>query len=359
MRPRVLFLSGREVGYIRNRVLLAALQMYHDVTALTGEGSDIITRSLTGLLRWSVRRPAYDVVIAGFYGQFIAVVLALLQHQPVILDAYVSTYDTLCEDRKLFRSRSLLGRLAYWIDQKSCQLANIIITDTQAHARYFSLQFGIPEEKFRVVYVGCDESLFYPRSDISPPSDHCEVFYYGSFLPLHGTEVIIQAAALLRDRKDIHFTLGGNGPLFKSVKRMVEDLHLDNVNLIGWIPLERLPLYIAGATICLGGHFSNVPKAARVISTKTFQFIAMRKPTIVGDSAAVREILMPGEHVYAIPIGDPTALAYAIRILAEDTHMRNRLADGGYTVFRERFATLVIAERLKGFIEEAQCVFAL
>ena len=356
MRPRVLFLSGREVGYIRNRVLLAALQMYHDVTALTGEGSDIITRSLTGLLRWSVRRPAYDVVIAGFYGQFIAVVLALLQHQPVILDAYVSTYDTLCEDRKLFRSRSLLGRLAYWIDQKSCQLANIIITDTQAHARYFSLQFGIPEEKFRVVYVGCDESLFYPRSDISPPSDHCEVFYYGSFLPLHGTEVIIQAAALLRDRKDIHFTLGGNGPLFKSVKRMVEDLHLDNVNLIGWIPLERLPLYIAGATICLGGHFSNVPKAARVISTKTFQFIAMRKPTIVGDNAATRELFIPGEHVYAVPMGDSVALAAAIGELADSRELRDYIATKGYALFREHLTTCAASVNLMLLIEEARGV---
>ncbi|MEM4203968.1 MAG: glycosyltransferase family 4 protein [Candidatus Methanomethylicaceae archaeon] len=356
MRPRALFISGREVDYIRNRVLLNALQMHCDVTTLTGNGASIITRSLDGLLRWIIKRPAYDVVIAGFYGQLIAIVLGLLQHQPVILDAYVSTYDTLCEDRKLFHPRSIPGRLAYWIDRKSCQLASFVLTDTEANAQYFSHQFGIPREKFRVIYVGCDESLFYPRSDIPPPSSYCEVFYYGSFLPLHGIEVIIQAAALLNDCKDIHFTIGGNGPLFKSIKQKVEELGLDNVRLVGWIPLEELPFYIAKATICLGGHFSTIPKAARVISTKTFQFIAMRKPTIVGDNPATREIFVPGEHIYAVPMGDPSALAIAIEELKDNKELRDYIATKGYALFQEQLTIHAISIKLMSLIEETKRV---
>lgn len=352
MRPRVLFLSGREVEYIRNRILLTALQEHCDVAVLTGNDRSTIIRSIRGLLNWRISRIKYDVVLAGFYGQPIAIALAFFQRQPVILDAYISTYDTLCEDRKLFSPRSILGRLAYWIDQKSCQLAALVLTDTAAQAQYFSHQFGIPGEKFRVVYVGCDESLFYPRSDISPPSSHCEVFYYGSFLPLHGIEVIIQAAALLRDRKDIHFTLGGNGPLFKSMQRKVKDLHLESVDLVGWIPLEFLPLYIARATICLGGHFSQIPKAARVIATKTFQFIAMRKPTIVGDNVATRELFIPNEHVYAVPMGNPDALAKAIIELADNRDLQNHIAAGGYALFQDRLTTCAIGAQLASFIEE-------
>lgn len=352
MKPRVLFISGRETGYIRNRVLLAALGIGCDLTVLTDKSGTIITRSLRGFLKWAINRPAYDVVLAGFYGQPIAIMLGLLQRRPIILDAYVSTYETLCEDRKLLHPRSIPGRLAYWIDRKSCQLAAFVLTDTRAHARYFSRQFGIPEEKFRVVYVGCDESLFYPRPDISPPSSHCEVFYYGSFLPLHGTEVIVQAAALLKERKDIHFTLGGNGPRYKSVKQMVEELRLDNVDLVGWIPLERLPFYIASATICLGGHFSTIPKAARVISTKTFQFIAMRKPTIVGDNLAIREIFINREHVYAVPAGDPLALANAIIELAENSLLRDYIAENAYTLFKNELGIGVIAKQLRALTEE-------
>lgn len=356
MRSRVLFVSGRETNYIRNRVLLAALGIGCDLTVLTDNSGTIVTRSLNGFLRWAINRPVYDVILAGFYGQPIAVMLALLQHRPIILDAYVSTYDTLCEDRKLFHPRSIPGRLAYWIDRKSCQLANLVLTDTRANARYFCCQFGIPQEKFRVIYVGCDDSLFYPRSDITPPSSYCEVFYYGSFLPLHGTDVIIQAAALLKGRKDIHFTIGGDGPLFKSIKQKVEELDLENVSLVGWIPLDELPAYIARATICLGGHFSTIPKAARVISTKTFQFVAMHKPTIVGDNAATREIFIPGEHIYAVPMGDPSALAIAIEELADNKGLRDYIATKGYALFQEQLTIRAISIKLMSLIEETKRV---
>ena len=346
MRPRVLFISGREVNYIRNRVLLAALEKFCDVTVLTGKGQNIPSRILTGLIQFITHRREYDICWAGFYGQPFALILSLLQRKPVILDAYVSTFDTLCEDRALFHPRSLPGRLAYWLDRKSCQTAGLVVTDTQANAQYFAQTIGVPEKKLRVVYVGCDESLFYPRPDISPSSTYCEVFYYGSFLPLHGTEVIIQAAALLKNRRDIHFTVGGNGPQFRKIKEMVGRLDLKNVSLVGWIPTDQLPVYIAHASICLGGHFSTVPKAARVIATKTFQFIAMRKPTIVGDNGANRELFVHREHIYAVPMGDPIALAEAIGELADTPTLREHIARGGYTLFQERLTIGAIADGL-------------
>jgi len=346
MKPRVIFISGRETSYIRNRVLLGALGKFCDVAILTGKGRNIPFRTLTGLIRFITYGQRYDICWAGFYGQPLALLLSLIQRKPVILDAYVSTYDTLCEDRGLFRPRSLPGRLAYWLDQQSCRKAYLVITDTQANAQYFAQAIGVSREKLKVVYVGCDESLFYPRSDISFSSARCEVFYYGSFLPLHGTEVIIRAAAMLKNRKDIHFTIGGNGPQFREINEMIRRLELKNVSLVGWIPMEELPIYIARASICLGGHFSTVPKAARVISTKTFQFIAMCKPTIVGNNLATRELFVHKEHVYAVQMGNPIVLAEAIGELADTPALREHIARGGYALFQEKLTIRAIADEL-------------
>jgi glycosyltransferase involved in cell wall biosynthesis len=92
-----------------------------------------------------------------------------------------------------------------------------------------------------------------------------------------------------------------------------------------------------------------------VISTKTFQFIAMRKPTIVGDNPATRELFIAGEHICAVPMGSPQALAEAIRTLADDQALRLRIASGGYETFKQRLTTRVIAGQLASVMEEALC----
>lgn len=356
VRPRVLFVSGREKDYIRNRVLINALQSRFDVEVLTPSLPSTIGRSLLGLASFLANRRGYDICFVGFYGQPMGIALSALQRKPIVLDAYVSTYDTLCEDRRWFPRRSPVGWLARWIDRRSCQVATHVLTDTRADARYFAETFGVPDRKLTVIYVGCDESIFYPRHGAPGHRECANVFYYGAFLPLHGTEVVIGAADLLRKRPDIHFVVGGDGPRYRAIHQMVDELELSNVDLVGWIPIAQLPDQIARASVCLGGHFSTIPKAARVISTKTFQFIAMRKPTIIGDSVATRELFVHGEHVYAVRMGDPAALADAISTLAGDTALCDRIASGGHSVFRQRLATDVCAEQLATVIEETMSV---
>jgi glycosyltransferase involved in cell wall biosynthesis len=355
MRPQVLFLSGREVDYMRNRVLLTALRSFSDVTVLTGAGSGITGRTAAGLIRYIAARPDHNVCFAGFFGQPIAIALSVLQRKPIVLDAFVSAYDTLCDDRGRFRPHSLPGRLAYWRDRRSCRDARQILTDTGADAHYFQQTFNLDPARLSTVYVGCDETIFYPRDRVKRAGSRlCEVFYYGSFLPLHGTEVIIRAAALLGRRSDIHWTIGGDGPDFARLSRLVSDLGLTNVAMPGWIPVQELAVRIAAADICLGGHFSTIPKAARVISTKTFQFLAMKKSVIVGDNEATSELLAPGQHALAVSMGDPVALAQAVETLADDPALRDRLAEAAYELHCRRLTTPVIAEQLAGILERAQ-----
>jgi glycosyltransferase involved in cell wall biosynthesis len=361
MRPRVLFVSGREADYMRNRVLLGALRKVSEVTVLTPPdlspkaSSGITRRSASGLARYLASQPDHDICFAGFFGQLLAVGLSVLQRKPVVLDAFVSAYDTLCEDRRRFRPNSAAGRLAFWLDRRSCRASSHIVTDTGADARYFQHTFSLDPRCFSVVYVGCDETIFCPRPHQSAArAPFCRVFYYGAFLPLHGTEVIVQAAAHLRHRADIRWTLGGDGPGLPRVRQMVSDQGLTNVEIVGWIPVERLPDHISNADVCLGGHFSMIPKAGRVIATKTFQFLAMRKAVVVGDNEATREVLVQDQHALCVPMGDPAALSRAVETLADNPALRNQIAEGGYELFHRKLTTAVIAEQLADILERAQ-----
>jgi glycosyltransferase involved in cell wall biosynthesis len=351
---RVLYLCGREPAYIRNRMIIKALGGHFRLDTITDNSGTYLVRHLRLVLKCLLRRartPSYDVVFVGFYGYFLIFLARLLWRCPVVFDAYVSNYNTLCMDRKLFRPDSLLGRLAFWLDCTACRLADVVVVDTYAHARYFATSFGIPDTRFAVIYLGCDETIFFPRQ--ATPSRDFLVFYYGSYLPLQGIEYIIRAAKLLEHEPDVRFRIAGDGQGYAEIRTLVERLNVRNVEFMKWVPFEDLPLQIAQATICLGGHFSDIDKASNVIATKTFQFLAMRKPTIVGQNGANGEAFVHGEHVYMCAMADARALADAILALRRNEPLRQHIAEGGYALFLERYQSALIAENIRTVVDSS------
>jgi glycosyltransferase involved in cell wall biosynthesis len=236
------------------------------------------------------------------------------------------------------------------MDKLACQLSNVVLLDTRAHRDYFVKLYGLPPEKFTVLYLGCDEEVFYPRR--APEPTPFKVFYYGSFLPVQGIEHIVRAAKLLEHEPDITFQIAGDGMGFNEIRTLAQSLDCQNIGFLGWIPYYQLPDMIAQASVCLGGHFSNNSKAQNVIATKTYQFLAMARPTIVGDNQANREIFTHGEHVYMCRMADAEALAEAILTLRDDAALRKRIAWGGYARLTESYSITRISQILQEIIEQ-------
>lgn len=333
---RVLFVCGREPEYTRNQIVLKALRQHADVIEITDSHKSYIIRHIRLFFKLITQYRPHDVIFVGFYGYLLVFLARLLSRRPLVFDAYLSTYNTLCFDRKRFAPHSLVGRMAFWLDKLACQLADVVILDTRAHLGYFVDTYQLPPEKFAVLYLGCDEELFFPRKERK--SDSFTVFYYGSFLPLQGIEYIVRAASLLLPEREIVFEIAGHGMQYAEIRALAESLGCSNIKFVEWIPYTELPEHIARASICLGGHFSDTTKAQNVISTKTYQFLAMAKPTIVGACQANEEIFTHGEHVYMCKMGDAQSLADAILTLRDDPALRRKIAFGGYAHFIDRYS---------------------
>jgi glycosyltransferase involved in cell wall biosynthesis len=294
----------------------------------------------------------YDGVFVGFYGQPLLPIVKLLTRKPIVFDAFVSTYDTLCFDRKWFKPNSVGGRLAYWLDRYTCLLADKVLLDTKTHADYFAETFDLPREKISVLYLGYDDNTFYPR-DVQPTEDpeKFTVFYYGSFLPLQGIEYIVRAAKLLEHEPAVQFQIAGRGSTYREIRRLAKDLAVTNVEFMGWIPYHQLPAAIARASICLGGHFSAIGKAQRVIAGKTYQFLAMGKPTIVGGNPANRELFTHKKNVYVCRMADEEALAAAIMALKDDQRLREQIAIEGCRLVTSTLNIQKLSQSLLSIIE--------
>lgn len=345
------FAAGRELSYPRNASILRALYQFASVHKFASETPSLTLKlaEVTGrLLRAQTRN--WDVLFIGFYGQPLVFPARLRWSGPLILDAFVSTYDTYCFDRRIFKPRSIFGRMTFCLDRFSCRMANIVVVDTLAQAQYFEHTFGIPRSKIRVLYVGCDEQLFSPR-DVPMPNKPT-ILFYGSFLPLHGVDVILYAAKQMVN-ECLRFVLIGRGQEYQYARALARELGVSNVEFLDPVPLETLPEIIARATICLGGHFGRSEKARRVIAGKTFQCLAVGKPTIVGDNPANRELFSHGENVWMCPMADPTALANAIRHLLGSPQLCQKLGEAGRQIILQTSGNAMTFQAVRTIVKAA------
>jgi len=349
---KILFISGREPVYVRNAMILKGLQKNGvEIIDCTSSSATYLTRYFKVLSKFILRRnDDINAVFVGFFGQPLVPVIKRLTSKPIIFDAFLSSYDTMCFDRKKFKPDSLAGSFFYWLDKYSCEQSDRIFLDTNAHIDYFLKTFGLPKEKFHRVFVGADDSLFYPR-EVRRDDRRFRVFYYSSFLPLHGTEYIVQAAGRLLDNRDIEFLVVGKGPEHQKVRNLAQRMGAANIRFIDWLPYESLPLEIAKSDICLGGHFSDIEKAQRVIAGKTYQFIAMKKPVILGNGSGNRELFTHKENAFLVKMADADSLADAILELKDNESLREKIAEAGYKTFMEKCNTVAIGKELKSVIE--------
>src|SRR3990172_11571720 len=258
----------------------------------------------------------YDALIVGYAGHidiFLAKVLNLFRKKPLIFDAFLSLYDTVVMDRKIVSQNSLKAELLWLIDHWSCRMADAVLLDTPAHVDYFVREFRLPAEKFYAIpvgsYLASSESCRIPLSQetsnppipqipLKPPllkgeisfppfrkggkggfdrgfsdehqkewKDRFTVLYFGSYIPLHGVDVILKAAKIIQENKvkgekggfkhgfsddrEIIFTLVGTGQLLPAMKELASRLELKNVIFIDrFVREEELMGYIQQADIC-------------------------------------------------------------------------------------------------------------
>lgn len=313
--PHILFVAAREPSYPRVAMTLKALQSRYHVDVITCESKSYPRRLLEVSLRFALRRKRrYDAVFLGFFAQPLMPLVCLVWRGPLVVDAFISLYDSLVLDKGLVSAKGVVGNVALTLDRFTLRHADVALVDTIQHQALFeSLNDGDKLPSFHRIWAGAEADIFPRLSErpYDPASDApFEVLFWGAFIPLQGVEVIVKAAALLAERP-IRFTLVGLGQTYANCVRLAESLHLRHVNFVGWKRPSELTA-LADRSHLLLGIFGQTEKAKRVIPNKAFQALALGKPLLTGRSAALFELLTEGHDVLACAMNDPAALAEAI-----------------------------------------------
>lgn len=296
-----------------------------------------------------------DVPLAWFWG--------LLTASKVVFDPLAARYETKIVD---WKRKPADSPSAWWnrqIDRAAFAGADLILADTAAHKAYYCRMYGLDPAKVEVLPLGYDDDIFRPRAGNAPersaearsPESGApatfEVLFTGSFLPLHGTDVIIEAARIVAGRDpSVRFTLIGSGQTREAARRLVAGYGLRNVEFAEWRSLEDLPSRIAAADVSLG-IFGRTEKARRVVPHKLIQALGMGKAAVTARTPAAEEFFVHREHVMFCDEPLAESLAVAVLELKSDAALRERLARKGQALVAENFSARAVALRLVEIVD--------
>lgn len=345
-------LSYRAPAYIRTRTLLAALDACDGIRAVVASNTHSgLWRYVETLIRLRrVRKQEKpDIYVLGFRGHEIFWLVKALagKKKPLILDALMSPYAALKDEGKQGRWGRLLAPLVYHLESGVLHGAAAVLTDTNLHVSYYAETFGIDKSKIVSVPVGAVETV--PSGQSAGPDRRTGEFtalFYGSFLPLHGVDVIIDAADRLKDLP-IHFKfIGGSSADERYLRRRCATLGISRYSYRRWVPFDQLLRdEIPTADLCLGGPFGATPQSSRVVTGKATQCLCLGKATVVGrigeDFGFVDR-----ENCLQVEQGDPDDLSRAIRWSYENRSRLEGIGRAGRALYQDHFSIRVITGRL-------------
>lgn len=259
----------------------------------------------------------------------------IFKRERIINDFFISNYDTYVYDRKKISKYNPRAWWKYIQDWINFKYSKYLLADTQEHFKYWEELFGKFNGKSFVLPVFADTHIYYPTSD-SNQNNTVKILFFGSFIPLHGIDVILNAFKLLEEKVvEFEAHIIGNGQTFLAMKQLFDQLELKKVSMKGNLLQEdRLADEIRKSDVILG-IFGDSKKAFSVVPNKTYQALACKKALITMKSNAIDEFFND-EHLISCE-NNPIELAKNIETLINNPLKRVALAENGYKRFYELY----------------------
>ncbi len=331
----VCYLGAFDPDYARNRIIRAGLEARGWQVSLAPLPRGLNLRRTLPLLWRTMRDEARrcDALIVAEHNQLLAplaIALGRLLGKPVLVDYTVGLYESRVLDNTNARERSWRNRGWRTLDTWNVATAAGAFTDTDAHRSAFKTTLGGAARRMAVVPVGVAPAWF-EAADTAPqksPDEPLLVQFYGNFNPFHGTEVILRALSWLNTDPRFRFEMIGRGPMHAAAVKRAQLLGIQNLEFVDPLDTPDLIARVRQADICLG-VFARRDKTEYVVPHRILECLALGKPVVTAESAAIGEFFVPGRDVITVPPSNPGDLARTLRALADDPALRQRLAAAG------------------------------
>jgi glycosyltransferase involved in cell wall biosynthesis len=204
---------------------------------------------------------------------------------------------------------------------------------------------------------GADASMFDPHSDGAAFRE--AQYLQGKFIALyagaHGISndlnVVLDAADVLRDHKDIAIVLLGDGKEKPNLMQRAAEMDLVNLYFISSVPKTEMSAALAATNACIT-ILKPIDMYKTVYPNKVFDYMAAGRAIVLAIDGVVREVVQKAEAGIFVQPGNPEALAKAIKQLADTPEQTRQMGQAGRAYLEEHFDRPMLAEKLEKLMRE-------
>lgn len=240
---------------------------------------------------------------------------------------------------------------AQWELREKLASCDWLVTCTSTNCDYLS---GLaPPGRVELVYHGLDLSRFplflaqRPSRDGSAPQDPVRILSVGRLVEKKGTDVLLDALAMLPAGLNWTLVHVGGGPLREVLSRQAKALNLDQrISWRGAMTQDQLideyraaDLFVLASRIAQDGDRDGLPNVLMEAQSQGLACVATRV-------SAIHELIQDGVTGVLVDQQSPAALAAALGTLLVDPALRHVYAQAGQARVADHFGMQANLERL-------------
>jgi glycosyltransferase involved in cell wall biosynthesis len=267
----------------------------------------------------------------------LSAVVAKLRGIPVVLDMHEVMPEFFIQ-RFGEKKNSLFGGLITLEEKISIRIADVVIV---AGSRLKSIlrSRGYTDKEIIVVTNAPDEKLF--RVDMEETNHDAQRFticYHGALSSDYPLDTTVLAIARLKALGlAVFLTVIGDGVERGKYEKLSAELGVvDRIEFVGRVPLKEIPRRIAacdaGIVPVADDEYNNTG-----IPTKLYEYVILRKPVLVSEVAAVRDVFSDDELIF-FRVDDVNSLVEGIQSVLKNCERMQDLVNNALNVYtRERW----------------------
>ncbi|WP_036478995.1 glycosyltransferase [Myxosarcina sp. GI1] len=270
-----------------------------------------------------LKAPFTDVIyLPPMNSRFIksALLAAKLWQKQLIVEMYISIYDTFVGDRKLLKGKQIepdsrQAKRMLEKDRLALTKADYIVHTSSHELTYWEKIFDINIDRAKVfIAPNCNVSNLVRHQKLE--RGVFEICWWGTFIPLHGLDNILQALKILaaNNTEFVCNLFGVDNALFAKYTAKIRQYGLEErVRLRKDLSFAdgSLPNYLVANCDLALGIFGNTDKAYNAVPNKLIEALSMGIPTLTMSAPALQEFFDPQSDLWTCE-ATPQAIAESI-----------------------------------------------